>query len=257
MAPKKRASRSKKEEVKEEAPEKKKAKAAAPSPKAASAGGGVLEVPVIGGSVVYIGNGLLRKIPAELVAAGSGIKASRFVIVSDTTVFGLYGAALVEAFQKVGHTPIVHQVTPGEGSKDRRVKEQIEDWMLAEKCQRDTCIVALGGGVVGDLTGYVAATFMRGVPVIQIPTSMMAMLDSSVGGKTAVNVPAGKNLVGSFHQPRCVGSRLMRHPGPKRRPTLGTCLTQPRLRRHGAAALAAGARNLRRARGGHQDGVHP
>ena len=76
--------------------------------------------------------------------------------------------------------------------------------MLANRCQRDTCLVALGGGVVGDLTGYVAATFMRGVPVVQIPTSTMAMMDSSVGGKTAVNVPAGKNLVGAFHQPRYV-----------------------------------------------------
>lgn len=76
--------------------------------------------------------------------------------------------------------------------------------MLANRCQRDTCMVALGGGVVGDLTGYVAATFMRGVPVVQIPTSTMAMMDSSVGGKTAVNVPAGKNLVGAFHQPRIV-----------------------------------------------------
>lgn len=76
--------------------------------------------------------------------------------------------------------------------------------MLANKCQRDTCLLALGGGVVGDLTGYVAATFMRGIPFVQIPTSMMAMVDSSVGGKTAVNVPAGKNLVGAFHQPRRV-----------------------------------------------------
>eukprot|EP00929_Paragymnodinium_shiwhaense_P042531 TRINITY_DN21998_c0_g2_i1.p1 TRINITY_DN21998_c0_g2~~TRINITY_DN21998_c0_g2_i1.p1 ORF type:complete len:1551 (+),score=381.55 TRINITY_DN21998_c0_g2_i1:60-4655(+) len=164
----------------------------------------VREIPVIGGSVVYVGNGLLRKIPSEITAKGSGIKASRFVIVSDRTVFGLYGQILVDAFKECGHTPLTFQIPPGENSKHRRVKEQIEDYMLANKCQRDTCLVALGGGVVGDLTGYVAATFMRGVPVVQVPTSMMAMIDSSVGGKTAINVPAGKNLVGSFHQPQRV-----------------------------------------------------
>ena len=92
----------------------------------------------------------------------------------------------------------------GEGSKSRANKAAIEDFVLSHKCQRDTCFLALGGGVVGDLTGYVASTFMRGVPVIQIPTSMMAMLDSSVGGKTAINVPAGKNLIGAFHQPVAV-----------------------------------------------------
>lgn len=76
--------------------------------------------------------------------------------------------------------------------------------MLQNRCTRDTVVVALGGGVVGDLSGFLAATYMRGVPVVQIPTSVMAMVDSSVGGKTAINVPAGKNLIGAFHQPRFV-----------------------------------------------------
>ena len=96
----------------------------------------------------------------------------------------------------------------GEPAKCRKNKSDIEDFVLANKCQRDTCFLALGGGVVGDLTGYVAATFMRGVPVVQIPTSMMSMVDSSVGGKTAINVPAGKNLIGAFHQPRRVYADL-------------------------------------------------
>jgi pentafunctional AROM polypeptide len=204
--PPRRSSRSSKRPSEDKAPEDKspEPKKAKPEPAEAAAPkrqDGVREVPVVGGSIVYVGNHLLERIPEELTAAGGPVKASRFVIVSDTTVFGLYGKVLVAAFEKVGHTPLVHQVTPGENSKARRVKEEIEDWMLANKCLRDTCLVALGGGVVGDLTGYVAATFMRGVPVIQIPTSMMAMLDSSVGGKTAVNVPAGKNLIGAFHQP--------------------------------------------------------
>jgi len=76
--------------------------------------------------------------------------------------------------------------------------------MLDSRCLRDTLVIALGGGVVGDLAGFVAATYLRGVPVVQIPTSVMAMVDSSVGGKTAINVPAGKNLIGAFHQPRVV-----------------------------------------------------
>jgi len=96
---------------------------------------------------------------------------------------------------------LTYQVAAGEGSKCREVKAAIEDFMLLHRCNRDTCMLALGGGVVGDLVGYVAATYMRGVPVVQIPTSSTAMIDSSVGGKTAINVPAGKNLIGAFHQP--------------------------------------------------------
>ena len=80
--------------------------------------------------------------------------------------------------------------------------------MLQHLCNRDTCMLALGGGVVGDLVGYVAATYMRGVPYIQVPTSSTAMIDSSVGGKTAINVPAGKNLIGAFHQPHIVYADL-------------------------------------------------
>merc|ERR1740121_3406349 len=98
----------------------------------------------------------------------------------------------------------MYEIPAGEPSKSREVKSAIEDFMLEHRCTRDTVVVALGGGVVGDLSGFLAATYMRGVPVVQIPTSVMAMVDSSVGGKTAINVPAGKNLVGAFHQPRLV-----------------------------------------------------
>jgi len=161
-------------------------------------------IDVIGSSVVYVGHKLLERVPDMILEPASGIKASSFVIISDHTVFSLYGACLVAAFQACGKTPLVFQIPPGEKSKCRRIKEEIEDFMLANRCQRDTCIVALGGGVVGDLSGYVAATFMCGVPFIQVPTSMLAMLDSSISGKTAVNVPAGKNMIGAFHRPRHV-----------------------------------------------------
>jgi len=183
------------------------------------------QISVIGDSAVHIGNGLLPLIPAEVVAK---VKASRFVIVSDANVWPLYGPQLVEAFLKLGNftmpaeaylagsynppTPsetqsdkkkllLTYTVPVGEVSKSREVKAAIEDFMLAHKCNRDTCMLALGGGVVGDLIGYVASTYMRGVPFVQIPTSTTAMIDSSVGGKTAINVPAGKNLIGSFYQP--------------------------------------------------------
>ena len=197
-------------------------------------------IPIIRDSKIFVGRGLLAEIPAEVVG-DSSIKASKFVIVSDENVWKLYGAQLAAGFAALegvtvhdaatsakivaaqpgafAHTccgedvledpsgnklVITYQVPHGEGSKSREVKAAIEDFMLAHRCNRDTCMIAMGGGVVGDLVGYVAATFMRGVPVVQIPTSSTAMIDSSIGGKTAINVPAGKNLIGAFHQPVAV-----------------------------------------------------
>jgi pentafunctional AROM polypeptide len=170
----------------------------------------VLEIPVIGDSRVLVGSGLLEDVPRRLLAAG--ITPATFVVISDATVFSHYGPRLVQAFVKegfaedAGSNPRVlsYQIRPGEASKSRDNKDKIEDFMLENRCVRNTVVVALGGGVIGDLSGFIAATYMRGVPVIQIPTSTMAMIDSSVGGKTAINVPAGKNLIGAFHQPRFV-----------------------------------------------------
>ena len=85
--------------------------------------------------------------------------------------------------------------------KNRKTKAAIEDFMLSQACTRDSCLIALGGGVIGDMVGFVAATFMRGIPVVQVPTTLLAMVDSSIGGKTAIDTPNGKNLIGSFHQP--------------------------------------------------------
>jgi pentafunctional AROM polypeptide len=202
-------------------------------------------IPVIGDSVVHVGRGLLRQIASEITPA-NGIKASRFVIVSDKNVWSLYGQQLVHSFLALGGFAVAdckivpdsapgavalgcscseapleigkdkvlltYQVPAGEGSKCRAIKAAIEDFMLAHLCNRDTCMLALGGGVVGDLVGYVAATYMRGVPYVQIPTSTTAMIDSSVGGKTAINVPAGKNLIGAFHQPRLVYASWLKGP---------------------------------------------
>ena len=177
---------------------------------------GTRKIDVVGGSVVHIGRALLEQIPSFLLSSDGPVgKASAFVVVSDETVFRLYGEKLLAGFVSAGcirdemtvgeSKRVTHVTVPaGEGSKSREMKARIEDRMLEFKCKRDTVVVALGGGVVGDLSGFCAATYMRGVPVVQIPTSVMAMVDSSVGGKTAINVPAGKNLVGAFHQPRFV-----------------------------------------------------
>src|SRR5262245_65693755 len=93
---------------------------------------------------------------------------------------------------------------PGDRNKTRDTWATLSDRMLAARFGRDCAVIALGGGVVNDVAGFVAATYLRGVPLVQIPTSLLAMIDSSIGGKTGVDVPAGKNLLGAFHQPRVV-----------------------------------------------------
>mmetsp|Transcript_88692 Transcript_88692/g.185399 ORF Transcript_88692/g.185399 Transcript_88692/m.185399 type:complete len:387 (+) Transcript_88692:150-1310(+) len=171
----------------------------------------VREIPVIGDSLVLVGEGLLEEIPSRMRQAG--MTPSTVVVVSDKNVFGHFGARLMAAFANESPKAVPrvfkYEIEPGENSKNRDVKAAIEDYMLSERCTRDTVVVALGGGVVGDLSGFLAATYMRGVPVVQVPTSVMAMVDSSVGGKTAINVPAGKNLIGAFHQPRIVFADML------------------------------------------------
>jgi len=136
---------------------------------------------------------LVKRVPAHI-----------YCLIADENVFALYGEQFLAKFKATGKT-LFHMVLPsGETTKDRRVKEEVEDFMLRNKMNRDTCCIALGGGVIGDLTGYIAATFMRGVPFVQVPTTLLAMVDASVGGKTAVNTSYGKNLIGSFHQPTVV-----------------------------------------------------
>lgn len=153
-----------------------------------------------GGYAVTIGASL-RDLGASVVADAS--PAHRFAIVSDDTVGPLYGRDLTRALGDLGQAAL-YTVPAGERHKSRESWASLSDQLLADGCGRDTTVVALGGGVVGDLAGFVAATYMRGVPVVQCPTSLLAMIDASVGGKTGVDTPAGKNLVGAFHPPAAV-----------------------------------------------------
>jgi len=140
--------------------------------------------------------------------------AHHVAIVTDETVAALHGETARAALASTMPVGRVHLlvVPPGEGEKSRARWADLTDRLLALGCGRDTTVVALGGGVVGDLAGFVAATYMRGVPVVQVPTTLLAMIDASVGGKTGVDTPAGKNLVGAFHPPAAVlaDPRLLR-----------------------------------------------
>lgn len=128
----------------------------------------------------------------------------RTVIISDETVAGLHGATLIASLAGAGIAAEVITVPPGEGSKSFAELERVLDQLLAAGLDRKDVVIALGGGVVGDLAGLAAALFMRGIDFIQVPTTLLAQVDSSVGGKTAIDTPRGKNLVGAFHQPRLV-----------------------------------------------------
>jgi len=132
--------------------------------------------------------------------------APTIVVITDTQVGALHLPAVVGSLRHfLPHTrTIFRAIAPGESQKSRESWSALTDWMIGERCGRDTTLVALGGGVVGDLAGFVAATFMRGIPFVQVPTSLLAMVDASVGGKVGVDTPAGKNLVGAFHQPHAV-----------------------------------------------------
>lgn len=132
--------------------------------------------------------------------------AHTVVVVTDLHVAALQLPAVVGSLRHFlpQSRVLFRAIAPGEQHKTRESWNALTDWMLEERCGRDTTVVALGGGVVGDLAGFVAATFMRGIPVVQVPTSLLAMVDASVGGKVGVDTPAGKNLVGAFHQPHAV-----------------------------------------------------
>jgi 3-dehydroquinate synthase len=130
--------------------------------------------------------------------------AARAVIVSNARVAGLYGAALRGALERCYASVSIIELPDGEQYKDWVTLNRVFDRLLADGCDRHTTLFALGGGVVGDITGFAAACYMRGVPFVQVPTTLLAQVDSSVGGKTAINHPAGKNMIGAFHQPQRV-----------------------------------------------------
>ena len=131
-------------------------------------------------------------------------EAASAAIISDSNVAPLYLAQIRDAIEQAGLSVCSTVIPAGEESKNLSVYSEILSFLAEQKLTRSDVIIALGGGVVGDLAGFAAATFLRGVPYVQIPTSLLAMVDSSVGGKTAVDLPAGKNLAGAFYQPSVV-----------------------------------------------------
>lgn len=150
---------------------------------------------------VLVAAGLWDRLP-ELVREHCA--ARRYAMITDERVEGLHAAAITQRLADAGLRVDVFAFPPGEANKNREHWSVLTDRMLAAGLGRDAAVLAFGGGVVGDLAGFVAATYLRGVPFVQIPTTLLAMVDSSVGGKTGVDTPAGKNLVGAFHPPRLV-----------------------------------------------------
>lgn len=128
----------------------------------------------------------------------------RLHIVSDATVASAYGAAVQATLARAGFDAALHVVPAGEASKSRAQLDGIHDWLAQRRAERSEALVALGGGVVGDLAGFAAATYLRGLPLVQVPTSLLAQVDASIGGKVAIDHPRGKNLIGAFYQPRLV-----------------------------------------------------
>jgi 3-dehydroquinate synthase len=150
---------------------------------------------------ILIGWDLLPQIGRRM--RNLGLYGSVYVI-SDDRVFPLYGAQVLNSLSEAGFATKHLTVPQGEESKRLEVAAGIYDWLVSHRAERLDVIVALGGGMVGDLAGFVAATFLRGMPLVHIPTTLMAMVDSSIGGKVAVNHPRAKNLIGAFYQPRLV-----------------------------------------------------
>jgi len=165
---------------------------------------------------ILIGSGLISQLGTQCAnlnlfsLSPSGKRArvrglgQRCAIITDTNVERQYGRASLDSLKRAGFEPALVTVPPGERSKSLNVVEKCYDRLAAHRLERNSFIVAVGGGVVGDLAGFVAATYLRGIPFVQVPTTLLAQVDSSVGGKVGVNLRAGKNLVGAFHQPKLV-----------------------------------------------------
>ena len=150
---------------------------------------------------IKIGAGLLARLGRECARLAL---SRRCVVISDRNVAPRYGQAAREALAKAGLTAALITIPAGETAKSLKTLEACYDQLAAQRLERKSFIIALGGGVVGDLAGFVAATYLRGLPFVQVPTTLLAQVDSSVGGKVGLNLKTGKNLVGAFHQPRLV-----------------------------------------------------
>jgi 3-dehydroquinate synthase len=149
---------------------------------------------------IYIGADLLAR--ADLVT--EKLRQDKVAIITNSTVAPLYLAGLRQALEKTGVTVVPVVLPDGEAYKNWETLNTIFDTLIENRCERGITIVALGGGVIGDLAGFAAAVYLRGVPFIQVPTTLLAQVDSAVGGKTAINHPLGKNMIGAFYQPLAV-----------------------------------------------------
>jgi len=164
-----------------------------------------VDVPLTHGAYrVLIGDGILPRLGEEVAALPGGDFGVRCAVVTDSNVVRFHSAAVLDSLSKAGYSPTLIVVDAGEASKSMSVVERVCDEMIAAGLDRKSWAVALGGGVVGDLAGFAAAIYYRGIPCVQVPTTVIAQVDSAVGGKTGVNAAHGKNLIGAFHQPRLV-----------------------------------------------------
>jgi len=150
---------------------------------------------------IYIGGSILPKTGEYVKRLGVGRK---ILLVTNPTVYALYGQVVVGSLNKSGLEVVVGEIPDGEQYKTLESARSLYDTAFEHGLDRKCAVLALGGGVIGDLAGFVAATFMRGLPFIQVPTTLLAQVDSSVGGKVAVNHPRGKNIIGAFYQPKMV-----------------------------------------------------
>ena len=149
---------------------------------------------------IHIGAGLITR--GELVA--ERLRHGRAALVTNVTVAALYLEPLKRALESLGVEVVTITLPDGESHKNWETLNRIFDALLEHRCERGTAVIALGGGVIGDLAGFAAALYQRGVPYLQVPTTLLAQVDSSVGGKTAINHPMGKNMIGAFYQPLAV-----------------------------------------------------
>lgn len=153
--------------------------------------------------VIRIGSGILP-VMGETARAALGKQAQRVVLISNQKIFALYASTVIKSLEAHGFSVSHYLVGDGERHKSVRTVDKTLQFLSKQGLERSEGVIALGGGVVGDLAGFAAAIYLRGLPLVHIPTTLLSQIDSSIGGKTGVNLPAGKNLVGSFHQPRAV-----------------------------------------------------
>ena len=151
---------------------------------------------------VHVGNGILDRV-GEL-AREAGLKPGRAALITDSNVGKLYAAPVMDSLKSAGFDPVVIEIPAGESSKSLEMLSKVYDRMTAAELDRQSVVFALGGGVTGDLSAFAAATYLRGIAVVQIPTTVVAQVDSALGGKSGVNHRIAKNLIGAFHQPRMI-----------------------------------------------------